>query len=421
MASKTSIWIATAPGSGCVSSWTDAVLGSLESVELRGREPVDEATSRLRDGDGALDLLVIEMGPRTAARELSALLGLVRAKARPTAIVAPGGLDASVRRRVALAASTDGLLLFTESDDPREAAKQVAAVLQRQPLIDRLREELLLSSVGERRVSKELEIVHEELSWAARMQGDLVLRPGEGIGRVDAGVLSRPATYVSGDLFDIEKLDDHTLSFFLADAVGHGVPAAMMTLFLSSAMPKVDGYGPKGRIVPPGEALTRLNNAFLRRAGGTGRFATGVYGLIHTETLETRIATAGHPPPILSRRDGRVERIDTGGPLLGVFEEQMFPEVEISLAEHESIVLYSDGFETAFDRPGEKGQADPDEYVRRLTALGVNAAGPLAVRGAIAALEREIDAFAGSLHRDDDVTALVISVPERGGEAREAA
>jgi serine phosphatase RsbU (regulator of sigma subunit) len=45
---------------------------------------------------------------------------------------------------------------------------------------------------------------------------------------------SRPAGYVSGDLYDVMRLDEKHVGFYMADAVGHGMPAALLTMFMKN-------------------------------------------------------------------------------------------------------------------------------------------------------------------------------------------
>ena len=66
-----------------------------------------------------------------------------------------------------------------------------------------------------------------------------------------------------------------------------------------------------------------------------------------------QLACGGHPRPIVIRHDGRVERVDVGGTLLGVLPDPVLPEVSIELRSGESLVLYTDGITEARDARGE--------------------------------------------------------------------
>jgi sigma-B regulation protein RsbU (phosphoserine phosphatase) len=256
------------------------------------------------------------------------------------------------------------------------------------------------------------------------LQNDFVRCAVPYMPELDFGVVYRPATYVSGDIFDIERLDEHHVAVFIADAVGHGVPAGMLTLFISRSLPKLDGFGGSARIVPPGEALARLNTAYCGRTGTNSRFATAMYGVIDTRDMTMRLAGAGHPAGILVREDGRIERAESSGPLLGIFPEATFGELTIDLSDARSLVLFTDGFELAYPDQGEPG-GEMHYEANRYEAELMNMARQAGSReGLIAAIERvqtDLDRQIGSLHQADDVTALVIAPRSIGGVSRDAA
>ena len=94
------------------------------------------------------------------------------------------------------------------------------------------------------------------------------------------------------------RLDEHHVGFFLADAMGHGVPAALMTLYLTGSLPRKEIVGSGYRIVSPAEALTRLNNGLQECMAGPARFATAICGTVNVRTGMITMACAGHPPPL---------------------------------------------------------------------------------------------------------------------------
>jgi sigma-B regulation protein RsbU (phosphoserine phosphatase) len=94
----------------------------------------------------------------------------------------------------------------------------------------------------------------------------------------------------------------------------------------------------------PSGNLAVLNRALLAESD-TSRFSTVTYARIcpGPEGLDVRIASAGHPPPLLVRPGGEVERLDVRGTVVGVIAEPEFPEVEVRLRPGESLLLYTDG------------------------------------------------------------------------------
>jgi phosphoserine phosphatase RsbU/P len=199
------------------------------------------------------------------------------------------------------------------------------------------------------------------------------------------------------------------VGFFIADAVGHGVPAALMTMVISRSL-RMTRAGDKGReIVSPGEAMTRLNDELCRGKRENPRFSTAVYGIIDTLTRKVTLAGAGHPPPL--RICGPcMTRVETEGPLLGVFPGEKYGDETFVMGEDETVLLYSDGFETAFAPP--TGHSSPrrssEAYLKELASLAWPGPTGGGAAEALAQLGARLDEQAGSLHQIDDVTAVAI-------------
>lgn len=322
-----------------------------------------------------------------------------------------------------------GLLVARQDADPAVMGGMLHALIERQTVVESLHGDLRTARRFQGGLRGEMDKLHEELQLAAAVQGEFLPRSLPSMPNVDLQVLFRPCGYVSGDIYDVQRVGQHHLGFFIADAVGHGVPAALMTMVLCRSL-QTTTAGPTPEPLPASEVIGRLNRAMVSGSGGDAqRFASAVYGLIDCRTRVVSVASAGHPPPLLIR-GGVAERMDCSGALLGLFADEEFTEATVTLDDDTMLVAYSDGFETAFPHP------DADEYGRRLPTrhfverfvemAGAWAAGGLS--GALAGLARSLDEQAGSLHQVDDLTAISV-VPSdandldelfRGGDARMA-
>lgn len=294
--------------------------------------------------------------------------------------------------------------------DPAQAAVILWTLAQRQPAIQQLANELTLTELSINSVNTEMLKLHEELASAATIQREYMPKALPEIEGIDMGIVYRPASYVSGDIYDIVELDEHHTGFFLADAVGHGVPAALMTMVISQGLHKTEGKGDKLRIVEPAEALRRLNTTMTKNAGEQARFATAAYAIHDKRDNTITVAGAGHPPSLLVRAgSGEVEQIESQGPLLGVFADLEFEQTTHQLNPGDVFIIYSDGFEVAFpkqDAEGDERKRPTLTYIQELTDAG---SGEHALDHAIATLESHLDAQCGSLHQPDDITALFMS------------
>ncbi|MHC4975640.1 MAG: PP2C family protein-serine/threonine phosphatase [Planctomycetota bacterium] len=303
-------------------------------------------------------------------------------------------------------------------DEPVVLATVLRTLVSQLPFFNEMHSELRVSQRYQGGLRQEMGRLHEEMQLAGRVQREFLPEVMPSLEGVGFDVLFRPCGYVSGDIYDVKRVDEHRVGFVLADAVGHGVPAALMTMILTRALPSMEKGLEDGSSVEPSTALHRLNEVMIRGGGDNGRFATGVYGIIDVRTHEVTLAGAGHPPPLVIGPDG-VRPIETEGPLLGIFHDAEFPQVTFQMEPGELLMLYSDGFETAF--PSTSGsdherKLPSEEYIDHFGSLAsvLESGG---VERARKRLEEELDAQAGSLHQVDDLTALLVAPMSVGASA----
>lgn len=306
---------------------------------------------------------------------------------------------------------TRGGLLGADSDlAPQAIATALRGLLGRQDSIIEMERELRILTGAQGGVRQEMDRMHEELNLAAAIQQELLpaeLPEAEGL---EFGVMFRPATYVSGDIYDVTRIDKDRLWFFVADAVGHGVPAALLTMVISRSLRS----GAATRT--PAEAMTALNADLVRTQRGRSRFATAVCGIFDLRTHEVTLCTAGHPPALVLGGD-ESRAYDSGGALLGVFEGEPYEQLTFTLQAGETLLLYSDGFETAFPDAGEaskgaaNGKLDVQAYLTEFANLPWVGSGDDAdTDAAFRRLAERVDCQAGSLHQQDDLTAVAIAL-----------
>ncbi len=252
--------------------------------------------------------------------------------------------------------------------------------------------------------------IDEELRMAVKIQREFLPKTLPDFGPFGFEVLWRPAGYVSGDIYDIVRLDEHHFGFFLADAVGHGVPAALMTIYIKQSLrtKRIDPDAQRGyRLLEPRETLTHLNRALLEQDGGSTCFATAVYGIVDTRTGQTTIARAGHPLPRLLHADGTTEPLDGDGPMLGVFDTDEFNQQTFVLRPGDRLLLFSDGFEMAFpeDASDTRNLAN-EKYIEAFEGLRDRT-----VAEAFTQFRQDLDSQFGSLNQRDDLTLLCVHLP----------
>jgi sigma-B regulation protein RsbU (phosphoserine phosphatase) len=133
-------------------------------------------------------------------------------------------------------------------------------------------------------------------------------------------------------------------------------------------------------------------------------FVTLFYGVIDSRTKRMAYCNAGHDPPMLLR-DGQLQFLDVGGPLLGVMPEATFAQASIQLRPGDVLLMYTDGMIDAMDYNLERyGRARLMESLKRHGGEKYTAE-ELAEQ-----LLWDVRRFAGFHARTDDLTLMVIRV-----------
>ncbi len=288
---------------------------------------------------------------------------------------------------------------------PDHLATAISALIARQREVLRLQFDAVSAMRFSGGLSSEMDNIQEELQLAANVQREFLPRILPSLGGVASAALWRPASYVSGDIYNVIRLDEHHLGAFVIDAVGHGVPAALLTLIISRGIQTKEITATSYRILAPSETLARINTDMLSRAGRTTRFATAIYAVIDTRNHRVSVASAGHPALLRMRPGGSFEPIETHGGLLGVFEDEQFSEQSFDLELGDKLLFYSDGFEQAFPELGQDPGA-PRLPNRRYLDVFNEFSGAATPADFIAGINARLDEESQEFPQIDDLTLL---------------
>ncbi len=276
------------------------------------------------------------------------------------------------------------------------------------PVVRRLDRELTHIQRLGRQLNRYFAEIDQEMRLAGRLQRDLLPRALPEVPGVRIAALYRPAAWVSGDIYDVIRIDDRRLGLFVADAMGHGTSAGLMTMFLRNALLLPAAEHPD-RARNPAETLLRIHQGLVRQNLPSSHFVTAVYGVLDIETLRLRLARGGHPFPLHLRPDGEVDVLNPEGGLLGVpMLEPEFETVEHQLWPGSKLVLYTDGLEDAL--VASDGSTDKTTRLIELLRPILAESDP---QTAVRRLEELLDHCEGSLNPADDVTVLLVEIAAR--------
>jgi len=214
-------------------------------------------------------------------------------------------------------------------------------------LFGRATQTLVLSQA----VREAYDAVDYELRTVADIQKSLLPPSVPHIPGLDVAVHYQTAKRAGGDYYDFFPLPEGKLGVLVADASGHGAPAAvLMAIAHSIAHTRTE---PPTR---PGELLTHLNDHLTRHyTRQTGNFMTAFYAVFDPANGTLAYASAGHNPPRLIRSaDGsrlvlnRAQRLP-----LGIKTDETYPEQVLSLHPGDQVVFFTDGVIEAVNAEGD--------------------------------------------------------------------
>jgi serine phosphatase RsbU (regulator of sigma subunit)/CheY-like chemotaxis protein len=222
---------------------------------------------------------------------------------------------------------------------------QVKALLRIKDAHDRLAGK----SAEIHRINKCLQQLHQQIDYemqlAQRIQSSLLPRSLPEVPHSRFAVHYLLRDRVGGDFYDVFRLDEHHVGLYVADAMGHGVPASLLTIFIKKGVQAKEVFGHDYRLVPPEEVLQRLNKDLVAQHLSEHSFLTMAYALYNHRDGTFRFARAGHPYPLYIPQSGEPVFWRQEGLLLGVVDA-VFPARNYPLKPGDKVLLYSDGIDT---------------------------------------------------------------------------
>jgi phosphoserine phosphatase RsbU/P len=181
----------------------------------------------------------------------------------------------------------------------------------------------------------------QELKIAAEVQRTLLSQRDRSTPFCEAAGNSLPCRAIGGDFFESLRLLSGDFGIALGDVAGKGPSSAILAAMIQGMLAvQLESE------TAPSATLAHLNRLLAARRLEP-RFSTLSYGVLSRNGQFT-CSNAGHNPPIVLMREG-IRRLRAGGPILGWLPESSFEEETISLAEGDTVIMFSDGLIEARD------------------------------------------------------------------------
>jgi sigma-B regulation protein RsbU (phosphoserine phosphatase) len=197
---------------------------------------------------------------------------------------------------------------------------------------------------------------------AARIQQDsMSLLPTLDDAKLE--LLYQPLDGVSGDAFDVQDLGDGKVGIGLIDASDHGVPAAILTSRLLTAMRitqndlAANAAQNSSDVLDSSDVLSAVQSQLAGMDLSQCEFAAGLHAVYDAETRTLSFARAGAPYPIRIAADGVVTALVSNGPIMGAIDNACFETMSVQLDPGDTVLFATDGLEALLAADGVSSDA----------------------------------------------------------------
>lgn len=259
-------------------------------------------------------------------------------------------------------------------------------------------------TVFQDKITKKTQRLETELSLATEIQASMlpcIFPAFPDHGELELFAINYPAKEVGGDFYDYFVIDESHIAIVMADVSGKGVGAA---LFMTIA--KIVLKNQLMATLDPAKALNNTNKQLCEN-NEAGLFVTCWTAIYEIPTHTLTYSNAGHNPPILMRKDNKVEYLlDKPGFVLAGYESSKYVNHSLTLSEGDEIFLYTDGVTECNDKNenlyGETRLLEKVETNRNYTSADQ-------INNIIADLQE----YMNGAEQFDDITMLAMKIKEK--------
>ena len=246
----------------------------------------------------------------------------------------------------------------------------------------------------------QLESLKNDLAVAGEIQQAILPRVfppfPENDDEMELAALMTPARDVGGDFYDFFRIDSERIGLVMADVSGKDIPAA---IFMAVSRTLIRTVGLQG--ITTGQCLTK-SNELLCAESVDSMFITVFYAIYNIKTGELEYCNGGHNAPYILRANGSVEQMPMSrNPLVGAVEGVDFQSDNTVLRAGDTLVMYTDGVNEAFNADFEQyGEPRMERILAQLKDKNC--------REIVDGMLADIRLFVGNAEQSDDITIMAL-------------
>jgi sigma-B regulation protein RsbU (phosphoserine phosphatase) len=248
------------------------------------------------------------------------------------------------------------------------------------------------------------EELQHELDLARHVQQSLYPATLPHLPGTRLAALNEPARIVSGDLFDVIKIDPERIVLLCADVSGKGFAAALLAseiyAYVRATLRAACVFADSALGPLPVQVVTLLNSEAVRR-NESGRYATMFFAEFDSGERSLQYVNAGHNPPLLFTDTGRVIKLGDGGPPVGLLEDAIYDTGKVLVPDGSTVLIYTDGVVEA------RNPEDEEFGLARL--IDVCAKGYNNIDSLLPTIMGVLRAWRGEREQGDDITLMALA------------
>lgn len=193
----------------------------------------------------------------------------------------------------------------------------------------------------------------DDIRFVRKIQAN-ILPKDRTYGKLGLEGIYRPSEKLSGDFYDIIKINSSSYAFYIADVMGHGVKASIMTMFIKVSMNAIFDKHPN---YGPSRALMKLREKFAKLSIDTSQYFTAWLGIFNMKTNKLTFSNAGHNCPPLVYKKGYEEAgflLINGRMISNIIEPDEYIQKDLNLAEGDKLLFFTDGAIEAKNKAGDE-------------------------------------------------------------------
>lgn len=274
-------------------------------------------------------------------------------------------------------------------------------------VLDKIEEQQKQLLKHEKKLQQALHKIEKNLSAARDAQMSLLPKELSGVPAIEFKARFHPSQFVSGDIYNVFRLDEAHIGVYHIDISGHGVPAALFSVSLSQMLNTTISKKnllkvpvktpPYYKINSPDKVVGILNDD--QSFEQSGIYFTMVYMILNFKENYVRYTRAGHNPPVLIKSNGEVLVSEEGGFPVGWDFPRDDQNIEIKADKGDRIFMFSDGITEATDKKD-------NLFTRQRLVDILRETRHLSLDESLDAVIDGVRDFTGSSHFEDDVSII---------------